>query len=290
VAGRRIAGRCGYGSDDMTTSTVVAGSPSIYSNPAAYEKFMGRWSACLAPLFVHFAGVRNGQRILDVGCGTGSLSRSLLASGNAITVVGVDPTQDYVAFARQTTPDPRATFEMGAAESLPFSDESFGAALALLVLQDMEDTGRDVREMARITRRSGTVAACLWDFRDGMPMFAMFWQAAEQVAPEAVAQRRAARPSSRLGLQELAGLWNSANLSSVRTATLELSQEFTSFDDFWLPFLAGATPTCEFAVSVNRETRGELTNALRRIIPGVRPDGSFSLPARAFAVAGLARR
>lgn len=229
-----------------------------------------------------------GQRILDVGCGMGSLSRSLLTSSKAISIVGVDPTEDYVAFARQKTPDCRATFEVGAAESLPFPNESFDAVMALLVLQDMDDPTSAVQEMARVTRRGGPVTACLWDFRDGMPMFSLFWQAAEAVAPDAVARRRAERPTNRLGLQELGNLWTDAGLSEVRTRELELSQEFTSFEDFWLPFLAGATPTCEFAIATNRKTRGELANTLRRIIPDMRTDGSFSLPARALAVVGIA--
>jgi ubiquinone/menaquinone biosynthesis C-methylase UbiE len=259
-----------------------------YSNPAAYEQFMGRWSARLAPLFTQFAGVQEGQRILDVGCGTGSLSRTLLASGKAISVVGVDPTEDYVSFARRGVPSSRATFQVSAAESLPFPDNSFDAAMALLVLQEFDDPGRAVREMARTTRRAGTVAASLWDFAEGMLMVSLFWQAAEAAAPEAVARRRAEHPPSRLGLQTLHELWIDAGLAEVRTACLELSQEFSSFDDYWLPFLTGCTPLCAFAVAVNRETRGELANALRRIIPGVRSDGSFSLPARALAVAGIA--
>jgi SAM-dependent methyltransferase len=273
MARRRIAGRHGMS----------------YSDPAAYEHFMGRWSARLAPLFVRFAGIQDG-RILDVGCGTGSLSRSLLAAGDATRVVGVDPTGDYVAFARQGVPDPRATFQVSTAESLPFADESFDAALALLVLQEFDDPGRAVREMARTTRRGGTVAACLWDFVDGMPMTSLFWRAAEDVAPEAVARRRAEHPSTWLGLPALHELWVAAGLSAVRTAGLQLTLEFRSFDDYWLPFLTGCTPTCAFAVAVNRDTRGELTNALRRIIPGAQPDGSFALPARALAVAGKVAR
>ena len=159
--------------------------------------------------------------------------------------------------------------------------------MALLVLQEFDDPGRAVREMARTTRRGGTVAACLWDFQD-MPMFSLFWQAAEAAAPAAVARRRAERPPSRPGLQALAELWTGAGLTEVRTADLELSQEFSSFEDFWLPFLVESTPTSEFAIAVNRETRGELANALRRIFPKARPDGSFVLPARALAVAGIA--
>jgi SAM-dependent methyltransferase len=258
-----------------------------YANPAAYERFMGRWSLRLAPLFVGFAGIQDGQRILDVGCGTGSLSRALLAAGQAIGVVGVDPAEDYVAFARQGTADPRAAFHASAAESLPFPDGSFDAALALLVLQEFDDPARAVREMARATRRGGTVAACLWDFEHGMPMTSLFWQAAETTAPDVVARRRAERPPTRLGLQALSELWRGAGLSPARTTALELSQEFASFDDYWQPFLVPSTPLSEFAIAVNRETSGELANALRRIIPNMRADGSFALPARALAVAGI---
>lgn len=261
-----------------------------YSNPTAYERFMGRWSARLAPLFIRFAGIGDGQRVLDVGCGTGSLSRALLAAGPGLSVVGVDPVEDYIAFARQSVLDTRATFQTSAAESLPLPDATFDAALSLLVLQEFDDPGRAVREMARTTRRGGTVAACLWDFVDGMPMSSLFWQAAEAVAPAAVARRRAERPPTRVGLPALADLWLGAGLSEVRTATLELSQEFSSFDDFWLPFLVPSTPVCEFAVAVNRETGGALANALRRIIPNPRSDGSFALPARALAVAGTTAR
>jgi SAM-dependent methyltransferase len=259
-----------------------------YSNPAAYEQLMGRWSARLAPLFTRFVGVRDGQRILDVGCGTGSLSRALLASGKKISVVGVDPTGDYVSFARQGIQDSRANFQVSTAELLPFPDKSFDAAMTLLVLQELDDPSRAVREMARTTRLGGSVAACLWDFQDGMPMFSLLWQAAEAVAPEAVARRRVERPPSQLGVLALAELWTGAGLTELRTTSLELSQQFSSFEDFWLPFLVESTPASEFVIAVNRETGGELANALRRIIPGVRPDGSFALAARALAVAGIA--
>jgi ubiquinone/menaquinone biosynthesis C-methylase UbiE len=264
------------------------GTDDTYSNPEAYEQFMGRWSAQLAPLFVRFAGIQNRQRVLDVGCGTGSLSRTLLAAGDAISVEGVDPAEVYVAFARQKTPDSRAAFQVSAAESLPFPDEAFDAAMALLVLQEFDDPVRTVREMARTTRRGGRIAACLWDFVDGMPMTSLFWQAAETVAHEAVARRRAQRQPCKIGLQTLNDLWTDAGLSEVRTASLEISQAFSSFDDYWQPFTSGCTPLSAFAAAVNRETRGELANELRRNIPNLRPDGSFTLPARALAVTGIA--
>lgn len=262
-----------------------------YSNPADYERFMGRWSARLAPKLIDFAGVRDGQRILDVGSGTGSLSHALVNRGGTTDVVGVDPVEAYVSFARQAVPHPRARFEAGAAESLPFGDESFDVTLSLLVLQDLADPDRAVREMARVTRRGGTVAACQWDFQAGIPMFALLRQAAEAVAPQAVARRRAEEgpinPTSRTDLERL---WVNCGLSAVRTSTLELSMEFDSFDDFWLPLLGEATPTSAFMATLNRETDGALANALRDIIPNARSDGAFVLPARAWAVAGTAGR
>jgi SAM-dependent methyltransferase len=257
-----------------------------YANPPGYERFMGRWSERVAPLFIQFAGIQDGQRILDVGCGTGSLARALLAL-RGTRVVGIDPTADFVSFARQAVPDARAEFHLGTAESLRFPDRSFDAALALLVLQEIDEPSRAVGEMARTTRRGGVVAGCLWDFANAMPMVSLLWQAAETVAPETVARRGAEPQPPRPGLNELVQLWTGAGLAGVRTTCIDLTLNFASFDDYWLPFLAGPTPSCQFAVAVDRQTGGELGRELRRIIPDMRPDGSFALPARALAVAGV---
>lgn len=259
-----------------------------YSNPAGYAQFMGRWSARLAPQFIRFAGVVDGQRILDVGSGTGSLSRALLECGSAISVVGVEPVPDYVSYARAAVPDPRATFQLSAAETLPFADATFDAVLSLLVVQDLDDPGRAVREMARAVRVGGTVAACTWDFEQGLPMFSLLWRAAEQVAPEMVARRRAERRAFRPGIPELTAIWTGVGLAAVRSAQLDLLQEFRSFDDYWRPFLAGATAMSQFVLAVNRETGGALAETLRGLIPDIRSDGSFTLTARALAVAGTA--
>ena len=249
---------------------------------------MGRWSTRLAPSFIRFVGIMDGQCVLDVGCGTGSLTRALLRSVKPLRIVGVDPVESYVSFAQQAVSDSRVEFQSGAAEALAFPNETFDAALSLLVHQDIADPRRAVREMARVTRRGGPVVACQWDFKDGLPMLSLFWQTAEAVAPKAVARHRAGNSLPKYsGLTELVELWTSSGISEVRTASLELSMEFTSFDDFWLPFLGGATPTSTFAVAVDRETGGALARMLRDKID-VQSNGSFVLPARAWAVAGIA--
>lgn len=259
-----------------------------YSNPAAYEQFMGRWSTQLAPSFLRFVGVQDGQHVLDVGCGTGSLSRTVVNSGAEVKVTGIDPVPAYVSFARDAVPQSRARFEVGDVEALPFPARDFDAALALLVLQDLNDPGRAVREMARVTKGGGIVATCLWDFQHGMPMFSLLWQAAEAVAAEAVARQRRHNPGPRgIGLSDLSSLWESCGLEDIRTTTLELSMEFSSFDDYWQPFRGGSTPTSAFAAALDAETGGALVNELRVKLPDVQPDGSFVLPARAWAIKGI---
>lgn len=294
MEGSRAArrGRVAVGTPGVRQSNRCSSKSNVfhmtYSNPAAYQRFMGRWSLRLAPLFFEFAGVEDGQNVLDVGCGTGCLSSALLSAGPAITVVGVDPVPDYVSFTREAVADHRANFQTSTAEVLPFSDATFDAALALLVLQETADPQSAIREMARVTRRSGRVAACQWDFHNGLPMQAIFWDAAETLAPTDVARRRSGDNAiKRAGLSELAKLWAQAGLREVRTARLELVMRFTSFDDYWQPFLAGATPTSAFAANLNRETDGQLEHTVRSLIPDMQPDGSFVLPASAIAVAGV---
>jgi ubiquinone/menaquinone biosynthesis C-methylase UbiE len=269
-------------------SSKSAFSPMAYSDPAAYQRFMGRWSSRLAPSFIQFVGVEDGHHVLDVGCGAGSLSTALLSVGPAVRVAGVDPVPDYVSFTREVVADRRVDFRTSRAEALPFPDATFDAALALLVLQETADPRRAIREMARVTRRGGRVAACQWDFHNGLPMQAIFWDAAGTLAPADVARRRSGDNAvKRAGFSELAELWARAGLAEVRTAALELAMQFASFDDYWRPFLAGATPTSAFAAALNLATEGRLEATVRGLIPNAQPDGSFVLPARALAVAGV---
>ena len=261
-----------------------------YTNPASYDEFMGRWSRRLAPRFAAFAGVPDAERVLDVGCGTGVLSRILLDLGAGIEVVGVDPAASYVEYARRVVPSPRARFEIGAADALPFADKAFDASLSLLVLQEFADAPKAVREMARVTRQGGTVATCKWDFRDGMPMLSLFEQAAEAVAPEALARHhaeRVARPTYDR-LEDIAALWEGCGLTELRTAVLELSLEFPSVEDLWLPFLGGSTGFSAFARDLNRETGGAVAKRLREMIEAEYGTSEFMLTARAWAVAGIA--
>jgi SAM-dependent methyltransferase len=258
-----------------------------YANPAAYERFMGRWSARLAPLFLDFAGLRDARRVLDVGCGTGTLARAAISAGLAAEITGVDPVPEYVAFAQEAVPHACAEFHVGDAASLAFPAGSFDATLSLLVLQDFADPRLAVREMARVTRAGGTVATCMWDFQNALPMLSLFWRAAEAVAPEDVRGRRqdrASRPQASAG--DLQDLWRRGGLTNIATATLEIAMEFSSFEDYWEPFLGGSTPTSAFAAALERATGGAVTRALREEIPGVQADGSFVLPARAWVVKG----
>lgn len=257
-----------------------------YTKPGAYDRFMGRWSARLAPVFVEFGRVRDGQRILDVGCGTGSLSRALLAHGSSIQVTGIDPTQEYVDFARSAITNPRACFTVGTAEQLAFADGSFDGALALLVVQDFEDVQRSIAEMARVTRSGGAVAACMWDFGEGLPMLSMMWQVARAVAPEAVADHRSRAQARYASIRDLEDLWRSAGLADIVIQTIELAMPFASFEDYWEPFLQGATPSSAFAAALDRQTGGAFAEALRRSIGGAEPGGAFTLPAKAWAIRG----
>jgi SAM-dependent methyltransferase len=259
-----------------------------YSNPAGYHHFMGRWSAQLAPSFIKFAGIEDGQRVLDVGCGTGSLSSALLSAGRRIRVVGVDPVPAFVSFAREAVDGSRAEFHSSGVEDLSFPDAAFDAVLALLVLQEVADPHAAILEMARVARPGGRVSACQWDFHDGLPMQSIFWAAAETLAPSEVARRRVGDNAiKRASLCDLGKLWANAGLSDVRTGPLALSMRFSSFDDYWQPFLAGATPTSAFAASLNRQSAGELERVVRSQIGNVQADGSFLLPARALAVTGV---
>lgn len=256
----------------------------MFSESAAYERFMGRWSRQLAPVFVEFAGVKNGSAVLDVGAGTGALTSAVLATSEPSRVVGVDPSAPYVDRARTSTNDARATFEVGDGQRLRFPDASFDAALALLVLNFIPDPRKAVAEMIRVTRPGGVVAAAVWDYDQGMEMLRIFWDEAVALDPSAEARDERRMPFSRAG--ELADLWREAGLLDVQGAPLAIPLNFPTFEDFWAPFLEGQGPAGAYVASLPAGARLDLERGLRRRVTSGAA-GAIMLNARAWAVRGL---
>ena len=259
-----------------------------FSNPERYELWMGRWSARLAPTFVRFAGLPKGGRFLDVGSGTGALAAALLEGVEDSTIIGIEPSEPYVAYSRRRMRDDRLRFEQGDALAMPFEDDSFDGALALLILQELPDAPKAVQEMRRVTRSGGCVAASQWNFDDGMPMLALFWDAViEVVATDAA--REAATDCMVVDYPDedaLRRLWQAAGLVEVETERHEVDMTFASFEDYWTPFLSNVTPTSSYTGKLEVDQVGEIKSRLRKKVIGDASDRSFSLQAHAWAVRG----
>ncbi|REF99852.1 methyltransferase family protein [Asanoa ferruginea] len=246
---------------------------------------MGRWSRRVAPLFLRWLAAPAGQRWLDVGCGTGALSGAVLDAAAPVEVTGVDSSPAFVTAAAERVADPRARFRVADASALPLSDGEVDVAVSGLALNFVSEPGRAVQEMARVTAPGGIVAAYVWDYAEGMEMLRYFWSAAVTVDPAAPDEldRFAAvcRPD------RLRALWTGAGLSRVTVDAVATPTAFTSFDDFWTPFLGGQGPAPGFVARLEAADRNRLRDLLRSRLP-VAPDGSIRLTARAWTVRGTA--
>ncbi len=253
---------------------------------AGYEQMMGRWSRRLAPALIGFAGVAAGERVLDVGCGTGSLTSALAAQPDLTEIAGIDMAEPYVELARhKLASDPRVRIELGDACALPFVDGSFDRALALLVLQFVPQPQQAVMEMRRVVRPGGVVAAAVWDGFGGMPHMRMLWDTAAALDPEDEGARRLFRPLYAAG--ELAELWRRVGLREVEDTSLLIRMDFAHFDDYWQPFLSGDGPPGQYVTGLAAPARERLRTHLRRAYESNRPDGPRSFAAVAWACRGV---
>jgi SAM-dependent methyltransferase len=256
----------------------------MFTVSTGYEQFMGRWSRLLAPLFISFAGIKNGDRVLDVGTGTGSVVAAVEAGIPATEIVAIDPSEAFIAHARKNSKSARTRFEVGDAQALELEDASFDHALALLVMNFIPDHDKAVAEMRRVTRAQGTVSACVWDYDDGMQMLRFFWDEAVRLNPAIEPGDERHMKFSRRG--QLGDLWRKAGLVGVREAPLTIEQAYASFDDYWQPFTKGAGPGGAYVVSLPEDRRNQLEGRLRKRLLGDRQDGPFTLTARAWCVRG----
>lgn len=241
----------------------------------AYDRFMGRFSQPLADEFVALAALRPGQRALDVGCGPGALTGRLVSRLGADAVAAVDPSAPFVAATRERHPG--VDVRLAAAEDLPFEDDTFDAALAQLVVHFMKDPVAGLREMARVTRRGGPVLASVWDHAGDAGPLSLYWRAARELDP-------GARDESGLagaGEGQLADLARAAGLTDVRASVLTARVGFSTFDDWWAPFLLGVGPAGQYVAGLDEAGR----EALRARCEALLPPAPFEVAASAWCVA-----
>ncbi len=267
---------------EPTTSTLtpasIIGAISFSTGTGAYARHVGRYSAALATALADAAGVEPGEATaLDVGCGPGALLAELAGRLGAERVAGVDPSEPFVALCREAVPG--ADVRLGRSESLPFDDAAFDAVLSQLVVNFLADPVAGASEMRRVGR--GTVAACVWDYADGMTMLRAFWDAALELDADAPDEGATMRFASR---DELAGLWAAAGLAGVETGELVVEADYAGFDDWWSPFPEGIAPSGAYCASLDDARREALRLACFRRLG--EPAGAFRLPARAWFVRG----
>lgn len=257
----------------------------VWAAGKLYEPYVGRWSRLVALEFLAWLGVPPRRDWLDVGCGTGALTETILRQSQPRSVRGVDPSAGFVAHAAAHITDPRASFEVGDAQGLALQAGSVDAAVSGLVINFVPQPSLAAAEMARVTRARGVVAAYVWDYAGGMQLMRHFWDAAVALDPAALALDEGRRfPLCHPG--PLADLFEQAKLQDVEVRPIDVATRFRDFDDYWNPFLGGQGPAPTYNMSLGEAARARLRERIRERLP-VAADGSIPLTARAWAVRGI---
>lgn len=256
----------------------------VATDPEAYEGYVGRGSQRLAPTFVRFAGVSANERVLDVGCGTGHLTRAIAAA--AAVATGIDLAALYVEFARRVTVDPAITFLVGDALDLPYPEGVFERALSMLALDVLPDSIQGLCEMRRVTRRGGVVAVVVNNFRSGWTPFSLVWDAAAVLDLEGAAMRdeMVSKPLGWPG--GLARLFATVGFHDVVEEQLGAIFEYQSFEDYWSTFLSGQGKTGSYVTNLRDSKRGELEHHVRAAYLCGMADGPRAFTTSFWAVRG----
>lgn len=246
-----------------------------------YERYVGRWSREVAPLFLSWLGIPAGRRWLDVGCGTGALCAAIMDRCSPASVIGVDPSQGFLETAKENLAG-RAQLYQGSTSSIPLGDASVDVVVSALVLNFVPDPRAALAEMARVTGREGTIAAYVWDYAGKMDLMRFFWEAAVELDPQAAKMDEGVRfPLCRP--QALQALFAGAALTGLEVKSIDIPTPFASFDDYWQPFLGGQGPAPAYAMSLDAGARARLRERIRERIPAA-GNGAIALTARAWAI------
>ncbi len=247
----------------------------------SYEYYMGRWSRQIATKFLKWLDAPTGATWLDLGCGTGALSQAVLDNCSPASIIGIDPSEDFIAHARNSIPDDKATFKVASAENLPLNDTSIDIVSSALALNFVPDRKKALQEMFRVCRQDGLISFYVWDYPGGgMGFIDAFWKAATELDPAAQELDEGIRFPfcTQIGLETLC---NDAGLSDAVIMPIEISTAFPSFEDFWQPFELGAGPAPGYYVGLDTSQQIKLQEILARNVGAAEP---ISFAARAWAV------
>ncbi|HEX7345600.1 MAG TPA: class I SAM-dependent methyltransferase [Candidatus Limnocylindrales bacterium] len=261
-------------------------TPSIWQSGTGYEAYVGRWSRQVAQIFIDRLGIEPGARWVDVGCGTGAVTETILGRADPLSVVGVDPSDAFLGIARDRVTDPRATFAVGDGAALPLPDDAADVAVAGLVLNFAPDRVAMLAEMRRVTKDGGTVAIYVWDYAGGMEMMRHFWDAAIE-QDDAVRDKAESLQFEICAPGPLREAFAAAGMAGATVEPIDIPTVFRDFDDYWQPFLMATAPAPRHAMSLSEADREDLRRRLQARLSTER-DGSIHLTARAWAARATA--
>jgi SAM-dependent methyltransferase len=257
----------------------------VWAAGDAYEPYIGRWSRPVARDFLRWLHIAANATWLDIGCGTGALSKTILDQAQPARVIGIDPSDGFVAYAKDRVRDARVEFRLGDAAKLPVDDRSVDAVVSGLVLNFVSDKPAAMREMTRAARPGSVVALYVWDYAGEMQLIRRFWDAAIALDPAAAGPLDEAKRFPICAPDALRTLFVETGLRDVEVLTIDVPTVFRDFEDYWTPFLGGQGPAPGYCMALTEEKRAALRERLRSTLP-TQADGRIELIARAFAVRG----
>ena len=256
-----------------------------WANGDLYEQYVGRWSRLVAREFLKWLAVPAGSQWLDVGCGTGALSQTILEVAEPTGITALDRSDAFVEFARRQIADERVRFEVGDAQTLRSDNGPFDAIISGLVLNFIPQPEQALAGMRRVARKGAVVGAYVWDYAEGMQLMRHFWDAAVALDSKVADLDEVRRfPHSRP--EPLKELFQGAGFHHVEVIPIEVPTDFRDFEDYWSPFLGGQGPAPSYAMSLDEDARSALRKRIHASLP-IQPDGSIHLKARAWGIKGI---